>query len=266
MLINLLYHDVTPAGSDSSSGFSGPGAAQYKLTPDEFRDHLDRIASEAAALPPVDTVADSLRSSHDLRWTITFDDGGLSSITEIARQLEQHGWRGWFFIPTNYIGQPAFCSADQIRELHHRGHMIGSHSHTHPERISQCTWEQLIDEWTISCRVLAEIVGQPIETASVPGGFYSRDVARAAARAGIRVLFNSEPTTSVTHVDGMLILGRYNIYQGMSAANAVSLLKSPLRRWRQAVFWNLKKVAKTFAGPAYKAMRHRILARKYAQD
>ncbi|WP_010582296.1 polysaccharide deacetylase family protein [Schlesneria paludicola] len=264
MLINLLYHDITAVGRESTSGFPGPGAARYKLTPDEFRIHLDHIAS-VARTPPVAS-AEAVRSVGGPAWAITFDDGGLSAITEIADQLEHRGWRGWFFIATNYLGQPAFCSPDQIRELHRRGHIIGSHSHTHPDRISQCSWDQMVDEWGQSCRVLSGIIGQPIETASVPGGFYSRDVARAASQAGIRVLFNSEPTTSAFAVDGILVLGRYNIYRGMSAADAVALMNSPLRRWRQAAFWNLKKIAKTFAGPVYKAVRHRILAREYAND
>lgn len=264
MLINLLYHDITAAGSESTSGFPGPGAARYKLTPSEFQVHLDHIASSARSSPVASVSA--VQAIDRSAWTITFDDGGLSAITDIAGQLEQRGWRGWFFIATNYLGQPAFCSADQVRELHRRGHVIGSHSHTHPERISRCTWDQLVDEWGRSCRLLSDIIGEPVETASIPGGFYSRDVARAASQAGIRVLFNSEPTTSTFSLDGTLVLGRYNIYRGMSAADAVSLIDSPVRRWRQAAFWNIKKMAKTFAGPVYKAVRHRILAREYASD
>jgi hypothetical protein len=50
----------------------------------------------------------------------------------------------------------------------------------------------------------------------------------------------------------------------MSAIDAASLVSSPLRRWRQAAFWNLKKVAKVAAGPLYKRIRQRILQRKYA--
>jgi hypothetical protein len=36
-----------------------------------------------------------------------------------------------------------------------------------------------------------------MDTASVPGGYYSDRVAETAAAAGIRILFNSEPTTKV---------------------------------------------------------------------
>ena len=199
-------------------------------------------------------------------WTITFDDGGLSALTEIAGMLERKGWRGWFFIATDFIGQPSFCSRDQIRELHERGHVIGSHSCSHPERFSSCTREQMVDEWTRSSQILSGIIGHPVTTASVPGGFYSRAVAQAASEAGIEVLFNSEPVTATTRVGSTLIVGRYNVYRGMSAEDAASLVSSPVRRLRQAAFWNAKKVAKVLVGPLYKAVRERLLKRAYADS
>jgi peptidoglycan/xylan/chitin deacetylase (PgdA/CDA1 family) len=263
MTINLLYHDVTAAGHEDQSGFAGPGAARYKLTPQDFREHLSQIAT-VVSQPSISTISKpQLIQSDTSAWTITFDDGGISACTEIADCLEQHGWRGWFFIATDYIGNPTFCTREQILHLHQRGHVIGSHSCSHPERISNCSWSQLQDEWGRSCRELEAIIGQPVTSGSVPGGFYSHDVARAAAQAGIQILFNSEPTTSVHSVEGMSVLGRYNIYRGMSSKDAAMLVQSPFRRWRQAAFWNVKKVAKTFAGPIYKTIRQRILARDF---
>ena len=266
MPINLLYHDIANTGCDDSSGFSGPEAARYKLTPAEFQQHLESVVKTVRQPPLVTILPDALEQASSQSWMITFDDGGLSAVTEIADQLEQQGWRGWFFITTDFIGKPSFCSRDQIRELHQRGHIIGSHSCSHPERISSCSWAQLVDEWSRSCHLLSEIIGVPVTTGSVPGGFYSVEVARAAAQAGIRVLFNSEPTTSSFRVEGSLVLGRYNIYRGMSASDAAALINSPQRRWRQLVFWNLKKLAKVLVGPLYKAVRQRLLTKAYADS
>ncbi len=261
MSINLLYHDVTPAGADDTSGFTGPAAARYKLTPEEFAAHLDQIGASVKSAPANSSNA-VLPSENS--WTITFDDGGLSNATVIADELERRGWRGWFFIATDFIDHPTFCSRAQLRDLHDRGHVIGSHSCSHPERISSCTSIQLFDEWSRSRRVLSEITGQDVTTASVPGGFYSTEVARAASRAGIRLLFTSEPTIHEFVVDDCRIVGRFNIYRGMSAADATRLLTSPVRRWRQAAFWTAKKAAKTVAGPVYKAVRQRLLNRAYS--
>lgn len=263
MPINLLYHDVTETGADDASGFSGSGAARYKLTPHEFAQHLSRIAGVVSRPPLAASSIVSLKDATQKDWMLTFDDGGLSSVTVIADLLERHGWRGWFFIATDFIGQTSFCNRDQVADLHRRGHVIGSHSCSHPERISDCSWEQLLNEWQHSRDVLSDIIGQPVTSASVPGGFYSKSVARAAVAAGLNVIFNSEPTTSAFQVDEGLILGRYNIYRSMSAGDAMSLLSSPLRRWRQSAFWTLKKAAKTWAGPAYKSARERLLKRAY---
>ena len=268
-MITLLYHDVTRTNDDDSSGFTGPEAARYKLTPDEFERHLEAVAKQVESVPLAVassqmTARAGLRGAARDSWLITFDDGGVSAITDIARQLERRGWRGWFFIATDFIDTPTFCTRAQLRELHDRGHVIGSHSCSHPERISSCSREQLLEEWRRSCSVLTEIIGQPVTTASVPGGFYSRAVASAAAAAGIEVLFNSEPTTGLFEESGCLIVGRYNVYRGMTACDAASLVSSPLRRWRQSAFWNAKKIAKTIAGPAYKALRQRLLRRAYA--
>ena len=264
MPITMLYHDVTPVLADDSSGFAGPEAARYKLTPEEFVRHLDAVATKVTRPPCVTTSVDELRRAASDSWLITFDDGGVSAMTDIAEQLERRGWRGWFFIATDDIDTPSFCTRAQLRELHERGHVIGSHSCSHPERISNCSREQLLDEWQRSRATLTEIIGHPVTTASVPGGFYSREVARTAAASGIEVLFNSEPTTGLFDVDGCLIVGRYNVYRGMLASDAASLVSSPLRRWRQSAFWNAKKVAKMIAGPAYKVLRQRVLRYKYA--
>jgi peptidoglycan/xylan/chitin deacetylase (PgdA/CDA1 family) len=254
MAITLLYHDIVPPGNDDFSGFAGPGAARYKLSPEEFQKHLQAIT----------TVVPHGTATDDDRLLLTFDDGGASA-WDIAELLEAHGWRGHFFITTNCIGKPTFLTAEQIRALHRRGHLLGSHSHTHPARMSSCSREELQHEWRTSCTTLADLLGEPVTTASVPGGFYSRAVAEAAAHAGIRLLFNSEPTMRWEEVNGCRIAGRYTVYRGMTA-EAVAALAAGRRapQLRQALSWNLKKLAKAVGGRAYLSLRQLLLARAYA--
>src|SRR6185503_7420328 len=127
---------------------------------------------------------------------ITFDDGGISAFTTIAPMLEDAGWRGPFFVTAGCVAQRSFMTPDQIRELHNRGHIIGSHSLSHPLRMSSCSWDKMIEEWSVSVKILSQIVGERVAVASVPGGQYSRQVAQTAARSGITTLFTSEPTVS----------------------------------------------------------------------
>jgi peptidoglycan/xylan/chitin deacetylase (PgdA/CDA1 family) len=241
--LSLMYHDVVEDGQWDSSGFAGADAAVYKLEAREFERHLDAIA---AARAPVGLIGDA-------SWPVflTFDDGGVSA-TRAASALEARGWRGHFFITTDRLGEPAFLSRDQVGDLRRRGHIIGSHSCSHPLRISHCDDSELAHEWRESVKILSSLISEPVTVASVPGGFYSRRVAEAAAAAGIRYLFTSEPTARVRTVNGCAILGRYYVQRGMSpemsAAFAVGRRSA---RMKQAMLWKLKKAAKTLGGGMY---------------
>ncbi len=264
MPIVLLYHDVIAAGQDEASGFPGPGAARYKLTADDFRAHLNALAHALPDAPIL--LTDELTPESEAAWQLTFDDGGVSALAPTADLLEERGWRGHFFITTDFIDKPTFLSRGQIRELQGRGHVIGTHSCSHPERISYCSWEQMLHEWTASRAVLEDILGSAVTSASVPGGFYSRTLAHAAAQAGIKLLFNSEPTARSRYIDGCVVQGRYTIYRDMAPESAVVLAQGKiLPRMRQTVAWNMKKLAKATGGSLYSRFRQWLLKRAQAK-
>ncbi len=249
MPIALLYHDVVPGSREEDSGFPGPGALRYKLAPEEFAAHLDAIAGKCDEAP-----------------LLTFDDGGGSALEPTAPLLEGHGWHGLFFIPTDCIGRRGFLDATQIRELRRRGHQLGSHSCSHPVRLSACRHQQVLDEWRRSRAVLEDLLGEAVTVASVPGGWYSRGVALAAAEAGLTTLYTSEPTTAEWAVAGCRVRGRYTVYRGTPAATAAALAAGRfLPRFRQALLWQLRKAAKAAGGGLYLRLREKVLARTYAE-
>jgi peptidoglycan/xylan/chitin deacetylase (PgdA/CDA1 family) len=241
--ITLLYHDVVRAGEFQSSGFTGGGADIYKLDREEFCRHLDVIARV------------------NRRVLLTFDDGGVSFYDEIAPALEDRGRRGYFFIATNWIGKPGFLSAAQIRELRARGHRIGTHSCSHPQRMSRCSFEAMKHEWADSIIALSDVLGERIEMGSVPGGYYSRKVANAAAVAGLRTLFTSEPSVSAYSVDSCVVVGRFTIRRGTSSETTAALAGGAvLPRLKQYASWNTKKLLKLAGGSAWLNFRKRILS------
>jgi peptidoglycan/xylan/chitin deacetylase (PgdA/CDA1 family) len=141
------------------------------------------------------------------------------------------------------------------------GHVIGSHSVSHPARMSACSREELETEWRASIELLSELVEAPVTSASVPGGHYSAEVGRAAAACGLRALFTSCPTPRVGAVDGCLLLGRYAIRRHTPAAEAAEAARGASGRWaRQRSAWALRGAAKAGAGPAYERIRSRLLA------
>jgi len=240
-----MYHDIVERGDFSASGFPGAVPAVYKVDRKEFARHLEAIRDERRP---------------DGELLLTFDDGGLSAYALIAGMLEQHGWRGYFFVTTDWIGRPGFLSAGQIRELDRRRHVIGSHSCSHPERMSRVPWKRLLEEWKASTDRLSEIVEHPVKVASVPGGYYSRRVAEAAAAAGIETLFTSEPTAHVRTVNGCRVLGRYTVQRGMGPEWPAGFAAGKLGpRLRQAMLWKAKALAKAVGGPLYPLLRAAIL-------
>jgi hypothetical protein len=128
--------------------------------------------------------------------------------------------------------------------------------------MSKLSWADLLKEWKESCTILSDIVRAPVLTASVADGYYSRKVGKAAAAAGIQVLFTSEPSAKVSVVDGCLILGRYSIQSHTPAG--VSGTIAARNRWprlRQAVLWQARKPVKALAGASYFTVRRLLLSR-----
>lgn len=198
---------------------------------------------------------------------LTFDDGGVSAIEQTAPLLEAAGWRGHFFITTGKIGEPGFLDPSQIRQLHQRGHVIGSHSVSHPPRMSHCTTEQLHQEWRQSIQQLSDIVGCPVTTASVPGGFYAPRVAETAAEAGIKILFHSEPVSYQRRLFDCLLLGRYSIQRHTPARTAAAIAAGAWGpRFQQVAYWNTKKVLKSVGGKYWLALRKKIFASSQSRE
>jgi peptidoglycan/xylan/chitin deacetylase (PgdA/CDA1 family) len=259
MIISLLYHDVVESGNHSSSGFPGRDAALYKLIRPEFERHLQAIAEQTQS-SAVSLLTSSEQRIYGQALLFTFDDGGVSAML-VADLLEAQGWRGHFFITTDYIGRTGFLTISHIRELRDRGHLIGSHSCSHPARISHCPPAQLDREWRQSAQILSDGLGEKVVVASVPGGFYSRRVAEAAQNAGIEVLFTSEPSSRLWFVDDCLVVGRYQIRQSTSANMAARIARGdPGPRFRQYMFWTMKKLLKRIGSDSYLALRKKILA------
>lgn len=233
-MVNLMYHDVV-LESDKSSGFCHDGAFQYKVLKGDFAEHLEQAADD------------------DVCWT--FDDGGLSALTEAAPMLEAKGLKGVFFIATKYIGTKGFLSEEDIRELDRRGHVIGSHSHTHPENLTRLSKEELQDEWKTSVDILERILGKEVAVASVPNGYDNKDVFETAYNAGIRTIYTSTPTNKEEQKYGLTIRGRYAVDNRMTTADMLGIVRDSSIRKRLYYRWCLLNVIKFFLGGYYEKIK-----------
>jgi peptidoglycan/xylan/chitin deacetylase (PgdA/CDA1 family) len=259
-MISLLYHDVVADGAYSASGFGGESASRYKLDRETFEEHLAAIARalqgdaphalDAAKLPEPDSAV-----------ALTFDDGGSSAHAVIADLLEKRGWRGTFFITTDFIGKPGFLTAAQIEDLAKRGHAIGSHSCSHPPLFARHTHAELIKEWRTSTEVLGGILNSRVRLASVPGGFYARNVADTAAECGITALFTSEAVASHWRVGACTVFGRYTIQRSVEADQVGKIVAGDLLpRVTQYIEWTGRKMFQRIGGLYYHRLRQSLLS------
>jgi peptidoglycan/xylan/chitin deacetylase (PgdA/CDA1 family) len=188
MPIALIYHDVVDGPPKP-----GDDDDRFLVRRDALAAQLDAMAEGGAA---VRTIADATPpGARDV--LITVDDGGATNHHTIAPLLETHGWRGHFFVTGAWVGKPGFMGAAEIRDLAARGHVIGTHSHTHPRKMSALGARELAAEWRDGADALRQMLGADVTCGAVPGGFTSPAVADAAAAAGIVHLFDSESRTRV---------------------------------------------------------------------
>jgi len=256
-IASLMYHEVTD--DPTTSGFQRPGAFAYKHPTATFAEHLTRIAGAPTA-PGLVVDVDFDRPGRSL--LLTFDDGGRSALTA-AELLARHAWRGHFFVVTSLTGSRPFLDAAGIRALRSAGHLVGSHSHTHPNIFRAQSPARMVEEWRTSCDTIAQILGEPCVAASVPGGDISRRVLESASTAGLRYLFTSEPWLVPRRMGDCWVLGRYSVKASTSAARVAELVR--FQGWTRALVRRRLKVFATSALPPLYRLYIRLRTREGAQ-
>jgi peptidoglycan/xylan/chitin deacetylase (PgdA/CDA1 family) len=158
----------------------------------------------------------------DRRWPherpgllISLDDGLRNNFDVAAPLLEEYGFTGWFFVPTEFVSldpgrQAGFAGShrinaadngyadgrialnwEEVRALDRR-HVVGCHSRHHRRLGSSLTAAELEDEIVHSREALERELGHPVPYFCWVGGeeaSYSTAAAREIRRAGYRYAF-----------------------------------------------------------------------------
>jgi peptidoglycan/xylan/chitin deacetylase (PgdA/CDA1 family) len=233
-----MYHDIVTK-VDKSSGFQNENAFQYKVEESAFEEQVKALRGK------------------DVMFT--FDDGGISFITKAAPILEKYGLRGVFFISTKYIDTPGFLSGGQVKELVVRGHIVGSHSHTHPERFTKLSVAEIRNEWAKSFEILNRILGIGDLTMSIPNGYTSDIIMEEAIKAGYTDIYTSEPTTKVRVFRNHKVIGRYVVHNGMGTQDVIRIVESKGTRLKMALKWRLLNIVKGVLGSSYETVKAKVL-------
>jgi peptidoglycan/xylan/chitin deacetylase (PgdA/CDA1 family) len=236
------YHEVSV--EPLVSGFRRRGAIQFTVTPHEFEQHL-MLAASAGAEPVL--VSELYERAIHRPVLLTFDDGGKSAMYA-AEALARRGWRGHFFVITGRIADRTFLDAGEIRELRAQGHLIGSHSHSHPDIFRDLSFDRMVGEWRDSRDRVADLLGEECTSAAVPGGHISPAVLRSADAAGLRSLFTCDPVLVPRLEGGCQVFGRFLVKRTTSRAHMAALLD--YEGWRTALLVRRTKDIVRRAAPA----------------
>lgn len=240
-MTTLMYHDIF-SESPAESGFTTDSAMPYKMGRSTFIAGIEAMNARYSDL-----------GTH---IEFTFDDGGVSAM-DAATILEKNGLRGIFFISTAFIGKTGFLTAEQIRKLSERGHVIGAHSHSHPY-----DKKAIALEWKESVKILSDITGKPTTVASSPHGLMSKEIIRKAAICGITTLYTTEPTDKFHIRYGVKTKGRFCIHRNDNPATITAII---LERRVQSILhikWKLLSYFRTILGKKYVKFKDILLYRK----
>ena len=232
-MVSLMYHDVY-RDTPYESGFQNESAFQYKIAVTQFEKQIGAIVNYCKRIK---------RDVNDM-VKFTFDDGGVSFYTVVAPTLEKYGLKGIFFVSTRNIGTSGFMTREMIKDLALRGHIIGSHSHTHPQNMAQLTYEEIVSEWNESSSILSAIIGKKIEVASIPNGYSGKSVLKACNNNGFKEIYTSVPVVRDIYMLNAKLRGRYVMHDTTNEEYIINLVSSKLFRFILRTKYNILSLVK----------------------
>ncbi len=153
---------------------------------------------------------------------LTFDDGPNPAATpHLLQLLARHGVRATFFS----IGEFALREPALLREVAAAGHVVGSHTMSHP----WLAWQshgRIRRELAESQRVIEDVLGQPVREFRPPHGARRPYVLRVARELGMRtvqwnVIANDWEAGPAAKIAGRVTLGIAGQHRRGRAANVV---------------------------------------------
>ena len=240
-----MYHDIYESNINES-GFLRKRDLPYKLNAIQFEEQIKAIKGYCGK---------NKKSQDDI--VFTFDDGGKSFYSVAAPILEKYGFKGLFFVTTQYIGTKTFLTRNEILELHQRGHIIGSHAHSH-EHMYSLSNDEVVKEWQNSIDILSNILGENIKNVSIPNGDVSKRVLDAISSHDIQYVYTSEPTTQTKNYKGMEIIGRYVVLSDSSKEEILSIVSCNLKRCILYTKYHILRLIKRVLGSYYVQLKNVI--------
>jgi len=180
----LLYHAL----------FEGRAHTEkYAVAMDTFDQHINYLSEKGFESISFNAFLDGFQPDPRKKYIIiTFDDGNYSDYSIAFRILKRYGFVATFFVTIGRIGTRHYLDWDHLKEMVDGDMSIQSHGLNHLF-LSDLSNDNLQKELTESKKILEDKFSLPVHFISLPGGFYSRRVLKAAQGAGYKGVATSDP-------------------------------------------------------------------------
>ena len=188
----LMYHSVSDRNTDSK-------LCGIFVTPEKFKKQMEFLAVNHYNVVGPDKVIAYMTEKEKMppkTTLITADDGYYDFYENAYPVLKKYNLPATIFIVTDHIGMPDYLGWKELREMSDSGLItIGSHTKSHPWLPSVSIDEKkLYDELDVSKEILEKGLGKKIYYICYPNGAFNDLIKEAAAKAGYRGGFTTNPT------------------------------------------------------------------------
>ena len=229
----LTYHKLGPC----------PRGARLKglyMSAKLFDRQLAELRAAGFASAPL-TDAARAAGNQLLRLGITFDDGFANVLRYGLNPLAQHGFQAVQFLVSDRLGgsnewdrdsqevQEPLMDASQVRDWLAAGHLIGSHTQTHPW-LTRLPLDQSRAEIRASKLRLEDRFGLAIEHFCYPYGDWNERVRDLVAEAGYLTACTTDPGVNSSALSPFLL----RRFTARYPSRNLKALWQRFRRWRTA--------------------------------
>jgi peptidoglycan/xylan/chitin deacetylase (PgdA/CDA1 family) len=253
----LMYHELEEPGRPLCQ--TDPGYVRYVLPSSEFRAQMQFLKSNGWRGV---TVSEALRHQPE-NVAITFDDGCETDFICAAPVLEELGFGATFYGTTGFIGKSGYLNQSQLRELCSLGFDIGCHSMTHTY-LTDLDEKGVYHEIAEAKSQLEQMICNPVEHFSCPGGRHNERISEVARRAGYRTVATSRMHANSAS-SNRLALGRVPMMRATSLTTFGNLCRGQ-GLWPLNLFVHLREVIRMLLGNSvYDRLRHALLRHRPPQ-
>lgn len=248
-ILILLYHRLLSREENLSKINSEDRV--YLLKEEEFIKQLAYLHSEEWNTISVEQLLESLKTKASLpekSLIISFDDGNQTDYTIAFPLLKKFGFKGTFFLTSDFIEKTGHLSKSQILQMSEEEMEFGSHGKTH-RFLSSLDEKELKKELEESKTVLGGLIRRKINLLSLPGGYHSSEIRKIARETGFKGICTSRFDWNTNAADPFE-LRRISLRYSDTLSYFISLINLNAQVYfKKRLKWSLLNLLKAVMGP-----------------